>query len=175
MLCRRYFHEDGSWMPEHISFESKSLVTVLPVWNFWLISSIYSSGCNEIACRKMRLVLGHFLSCSRKNKNDHQGSGQGCHLCAQLINIVGLHSRHLCRWVSDILLTGLLTFYVTWNKCQSNIKPTEQVIILPKASKLIVLRLIVLTKHVFFIEQMLIDEPLYLNRFPLNNSDHTKC
>jgi len=61
-----------------------------------LLHALDCGGCNDIACRKMRLVLGHFLSCSRKSKNDHQG-GQGCHLCAQLINIVGLHSRHLCR------------------------------------------------------------------------------
>jgi len=63
-----------------------------------LLHALDCGGCNEIACRKMRLVLGHFLSCSRrKNKNDDTGSSQGCHLCAQLINIVGQHSRHLCR------------------------------------------------------------------------------
>jgi len=59
-----------------------------------LLHALDCGGCNDVACRKMRLVLGHFLSCSRKSS---AGSGQGCHLCDQLINIVALHAKHLCR------------------------------------------------------------------------------
>lgn len=55
-----------------------------------LLHALDCGGCSDIACKKMRLVLGHFLSCSRKNN-------QGCSVCAQLINIVGQHAKHLCR------------------------------------------------------------------------------
>ncbi len=48
----------------------------------------------------MRLVLGHFLSCSRhrqqQQQHPHHHQKASCPLCSQLIGIVVQHAKHLC-------------------------------------------------------------------------------
>ena len=43
----------------------------------------------------MRLVLGHFLTCS-KNKSRTEQEKKPCALCNQLISIVTRHAREQC-------------------------------------------------------------------------------
>ena len=56
-----------------------------------------------MACEKMRLVLGHFLSCPRLQQSPKNitkspsAASTGCSLCSQLIALVVQHARHLCQ------------------------------------------------------------------------------
>jgi hypothetical protein len=81
------------WLYQNVSRQKSSLLT------FYF--SHFFSDCDDVACQKMRLVLGHFLSCPRQQqKKQIQGKPQEqlqCSLCSQLIGLVTQHARYLCK------------------------------------------------------------------------------
>ena len=47
--------------------------------------------CPQLSCRKMRIVLQHYIRCGRLV------SGQKCLVCTQLLDIVTKHATLFCR------------------------------------------------------------------------------
>jgi len=55
-----------------------------------LIHSRNCSSCEDTKCKKMKMVMSHYIKCT-KLKN-----GQHCPLCRQLIRVISEHAMYLC-------------------------------------------------------------------------------
>lgn len=51
--------------------------------------------CPQLSCRKMRIVLQHYIRCGRLV------AGETCQVCQQLLGIVTKHATQLCRVEQD--------------------------------------------------------------------------
>ena len=59
------------------------------------IITFCSRSCPQLACRKMRIVLQHYIRCGRLV------AGETCQVCQQLLGIVTKHATQLCRVEPD--------------------------------------------------------------------------
>jgi len=48
--------------------------------------------CEDVKCKKMKMVLSHFSACSKLKNGDQ------CSLCSQLLKVVAQHSLYLCPY-----------------------------------------------------------------------------
>ena len=57
---------------------------------FWIRILTYFRSCEDVKCKKMKMVLSHFSACSKLKNGDQ------CSLCSQLLKVVAQHSLYLC-------------------------------------------------------------------------------
>lgn len=68
-----------------------------------LIHALKCSGlCEKPACRKMTLVLKHYKACAFKRNTLNSAGGwtssvKNCKICGQLLKIVSIHSKFMCK------------------------------------------------------------------------------
>lgn len=72
-----------------------------------LIHALKCSGlCEKPACRKMTLVLKHYKVCAFKRNTLNSAGGwsssvKNCKICGQLLKIVSIHSKFMCKMPAD--------------------------------------------------------------------------
>jgi len=52
--------------------------------------SLACSSCDDIKCRKMKMVMSHYIQCTKLK------AGLDCGLCRQLLRVVAEHALYLC-------------------------------------------------------------------------------
>jgi len=55
-----------------------------------MLHSQKCSGCEDTKCKKMKMVMTHYIKCTKLK------SGQHCPLCRQLLRVISEHSMYLC-------------------------------------------------------------------------------
>ncbi len=60
-----------------------------------ITSNFCFRSCPQLSCRKMRIVLQHYIRCGRLV------AGDTCQVCQQLLGIVTKHATQLCRVEQD--------------------------------------------------------------------------
>jgi hypothetical protein len=69
--------------PPNVRLGTKAFIQIL-------LHSRNCSSCEDTKCKKMKLVMSHYIKCTKLK------SGQHCPLCRQLIRVISEHALYLC-------------------------------------------------------------------------------